>query len=336
MASLFKNNPNSSVVSVSQNDNQQYCQCDKCSKIDEEEGGPSGTMIQFVNKIAVEFPKKTISTLAYQYTRKPCKTKPVKNVLITLCSIECDRSAPITEKCTDFADDIRGWHEITDNIRIWDYTTQFTNFLAPFPNIYTLQPNIQFFRDNSAKWVFEQHSNNPSELFELRSYLMAKLLWNPDANVEEIITEFSNGYYKEAGVYIKKYINLVHKKIQEDSNFFLFLYGDPSQAFTSYLNPELLEKYDTFFEEAESIVAQKPNLLQRVKEARLSVDYAILEACRKSISENFTLLKKEDKEQKIINPFVVNKLNNFLVTCNKANITFMNEMGYTVQEYYDN
>lgn len=261
VASLFKNYPNSSLVSVSQNDNQQYCQCNKCSKIDQEEGSPSGTMIQFVNKIAEEFPNKTISTLAYQYTRKPCKTKPVKNVLITLCSIECDRSAPITEKCTDFADDIRGWHEITDNIRIWDYTTQFTNFLAPFPNFYTLQPNIQFFRDNSAKWVFEQHSDNPSELFELRSYLMAKLLWNPDANVEEIIIEFTNGYYQEAGIYIKKYIDLVHKKILENPDFFLFLYGDPSQAFTSYLNPELLEKYNAFFEEAESVVAQKPNQL---------------------------------------------------------------------------
>ena len=73
------------------------------------------------------------------------------------------------------------------NIRIWDYTTQFTNFLAPFPNIRTLQPNIKFFRDNHAKWIFEQHSSNPSELFALRSYLTAKLLWNPDNDANEII-----------------------------------------------------------------------------------------------------------------------------------------------------
>ena len=111
-------------------------------------------MIYFVNEVAKEFPDKMISTLAYQYTRKPCVTKPLDNVLITLCSIECDRSAPIEEKCTDFAEDLMGWKELSDNIRIWDYTTQFTNFLAPFPNIHTLQPNIQFFRDNHAKWIF--------------------------------------------------------------------------------------------------------------------------------------------------------------------------------------
>ncbi len=336
VASLFKNNPNASVVSVSQDDNQQYCQCNNCSSIDSEEGSPAGTMIRFVNKIADEFPDKTISTLAYQYTRKPCKTKPRKNVLITLCSIECDRSGPISEKCNDFADDIRGWKEITDNIRIWDYTTQFTNFLAPFPNIHTLQPNIKFFRDNHAKWVFEQHSGNPSELFELRSYLTAKLLWNPDANVDAIITEFTNGYYQEAGIYIKKYIDLVHEKIQEDPDYFLFLYGGPSQAFESFLSADLLKLYDQFFDSAENEVSQKAAILWRVKQARLSVDFAILEAYRKGISDDFKLLKEDLNGKNVIDPNVAERLDNFLTTCEKWNITMMNETRFMVQEYYDN
>jgi hypothetical protein len=228
----------------------------KLQKIDNEEGSNAGTMIRFVNSIAQSFPEKTISTLAYQYTRKPSKTKPLKNVLITLCSIECDRSGPITEKCTDFANDLKGWSALTKNIRIWDYTTQFTNFLAPFPNFNTLQPNIQFFRDNNTKWVFEQHSNNPSELFELRSYLMAKLLWNPDVNVNNIMTEFLNGYYHEAGSFIKSYIDLIHEELKKHPDFFLFLYGDPSQAFDGYLSPDLLKKYLTFFNNAEKAVAK--------------------------------------------------------------------------------
>jgi hypothetical protein len=333
VASLFKRYLNASVISVSQNDNTQYCTCDKCSKIDKEEESPAGTMIQFVNKVAADFPDKTISTLAYQYTRKPCKTKPADNVLITLCSIECDRSAPITEKCTPFADDLRGWNQLTNHIRIWDYTTQFTNFLAPFPNIETLQPNIQFFRDNHAKWIFEQHSSNPSELFELRSYLTAKLLWNPDKDFNEIITDFTNGYYEEAGVYIKKYIDLIHQKIKEDPDFFLFLYGDPSQAFDSYLNPELLKEYDGFFDEAEKAVAQKSVILRRVKEARLGVDYAILEACRKNLSKEFSLTILDKNSKKKVNPYVKNKLEQFIETCKNAEITMMNEMRFTVEDY---
>ncbi|WP_372793468.1 DUF4838 domain-containing protein [Lutibacter sp.] len=336
VASLFKQFPEATVISVSQNDNQQYCQCNKCSEIDSLEGGSSGTIIQFINKIAADFPDKTISTLAYQYTRKPSKTKPLSNVLITLCSIECDRSAPIEEKCTDFAEDLKGWKQITKNIRIWDYTTQFTNFLAPFPNIYTLQPNIQFFSDNNAKWIFEQHSHNPSELFELRSYVTAKLLWNPNLNIEEIITEFTNGYYEEAGVYVKKYIDLVHQKIKEDPDFFLFLYGDPSQAFDSFLNPELLKQYDEFFNKAKKIVTNKPLILKRVKEAHISIDYAILEACKKNLSKEFSMVLLDDNGNKSINEAVVKRLDNFYNTCINANITLMNEMGFSVEEYYIN
>jgi hypothetical protein len=336
VASLFKQFPRATVISVSQNDNQQYCQCNKCSGIDSLEGGPSGTMIQFVNKIAADFPDKTISTLAYQYTRKPSKTKPLSNVLITLCSIECDRSAPIEEKCTDFAEDLNDWKQITENIRIWDYTTQFTNFLAPFPNIYTLQPNIQFFSVNNAKWIFEQHSHNPSELFELRSYVTAKLLWNPNLNIEELIAEFTNGYYEEAGVYVKKYIDLVHQKIKEDPDFFLFLYGDPSQAFDSFLNPELLKQYDEFFNKAEKIVTNKPLILKRVKEAHISIDYAILEACKKNVSKEFSMVLLDANGKKSISGVVLKRLDNFYNTCVNANITLMNEMGFSVKEYYVN
>jgi hypothetical protein len=328
VAAWFSRYPDAEVISVSQDDNTLNCQCDDCRAIDEEEGSASGTMIRFVNAVAARFPDKTISTLAYQYTRHPSKTKPAGNVLVTLCSIECDRSAPIEEKCSDFAADLIGWKEQTGHISIWDYTTQFTNFLAPFPNIHTLQPNIKFFRDNHATWVFEQHSHNPSELFELRSYLTAKLLWNPDLDVNEIITEFVNGYYDEGGVFVKKYIDSIHQEIQKDSTFFLFLYGDPAQAFNSYLNPDLLKQYNTFFNDAEKAVKNKPEVLQRVKTARLSTDYAMLEMARNGMSPDFQLLKDGK-----VSEDVITRINRFKESCRKANITLMNEMGYTVDEY---
>jgi hypothetical protein len=328
VAAWFARYPEAGVISVSQDDNTLHCQCDDCRAIDEEEGSASGTMIRFVNAVAANFPDKTISTLAYQYTRKPSKTKPADNVLITLCSIECDRSAPIEEKCNDFAADLIGWKEMTDNIRIWDYTTQFTNFLAPFPNIHTLQSNIRFFRDNHATWVFEQHSHHPSELFELRSYLTAKLLWNPDMDASEIITDFVNGYYDEAGVHVKNYIDLVHLELQKDSTFFLFLYGDPAQAFNSYLNPELLKQYNAFFNDAEKAVENKSEVLQRVKTARLSTDYAMLEMARNGMSPDFQLLNDGK-----VSDDVTTRLNRFRESCQKADITLMNEMGYTVDEY---
>ena len=336
VATLIEQHPESNVISVSQNDNTQYCQCEKCKAIDTKENSPSGSMIWFVNKIAKEFPDKLISTLAYQYTRKaPATIKPEKNVLITLCSIECDRSAPINEKCTDFANDLTEWGRISDNIRIWDYTTQFTNFLAPFPNILTLQPNIQLFRDNNAKWIFEQHSGNPSELFELRSYLTAKLLWNPEVNVDSIMNDFLNNYYQDAALYVRSYIDRIHAEIKKDNDFFLFLYGDPSQAFNSFLKPELLQLYDSWYDEAENSVNDKPEILKRVRTARLSVDYAILEASKQNVSDNFRLTVNESNGEVQVPKQLTDRLNRFENSCNESNIVLLNEMRYTVKEYVD-
>ena len=328
--------PDAEVISVSQDDNQQYCECENCQAVDEREGSPSGTMIYFVNKVAEQFPDKMISTLAYQYTRKaPVNIKPAENVLITLCSIECDRSAPIDEKCTDFAEDLIAWGKLTDNVRIWDYTTQFTNFLAPFPNIYTLQPNIQLFRNNNAKWIFEQHSHNPSELFELRSYLTAKLLWDPDVDQDSIMTDFLNGYYEEAAPFVQKYITTIHEELGKDPDFFLFLYGDPSQGFQSFLRPELLKQYDTWYAEATEAVAGKPEVLKRVNRARLSVDYAILEAARLNDPDSYRLAMIDDNGIKSASPDLIERLNRFRMTCQEGNITYMNEMRYSVEEYLE-
>ncbi|MCU4154583.1 DUF4838 domain-containing protein [Carboxylicivirga sp. A043] len=326
VADIFINNPTASVVSVSQDDNTQYCQCEKCAAVDKEEGSPSGSMIRFVNAVAQSFPDKTISTLAYQYTRKACKTKPLDNVLITLCSIECDRSKPIEEGCTDFATDLQDWKQLTENIRIWDYTTQFTNFLAPFPNIYTLAPNIRFFADNNAKWIFEQHSHNPSELFELRSYVMARLLWDPQRNTDVLIREFCDGYYGKAGHEIAEYISQLHNELALKPDFFLFLYGGPSQAFASFLRPEALDIYNGIFDQAEEKVVDAPELLKRVRRARLGVRYATLEACRANLSEKYSLRNSD---------FVKKEVDAFEQSCSDGDINMMNETCFMVTDYLE-
>ena len=332
--SFFNKSPNSDVISVSQDDNTQYCQCDKCSKIDNQEGSPAGTMIHFVNAVAESFPNKTISTLAYQYTRKPPKVKPIENVLITLCSIECNRSVPIELGCKDFSSDLKGWSQLTDNIRIWDYTTQFTNFLAPFPNWGTIKPNINLFVDNNAKWIFEQHSNNDSELFELRSYIMAKLLWNPNLDFQTLLNEFNNKYYGNGGKYISEYVNSIQNQI-DNTSFFLFLYGDPSQGFDSFLSPENLLNYDILFNKALNSVELDSEYYKRILRSKISIDYAVLESYRKNFSDLYQLTKTEN-DIKSINPKLIMRLNAFSKTCNDNDITLMNEMGFTVSDYIVN
>jgi hypothetical protein len=151
--------PDKNIWSVSQNDNFSYCQCDKCREINEAEGAPSGALIHFVNQVAARFPDKTISTLAYQFSRSaPKLTKPAANVQMMLCTIELNRSKSIESDAgsQSFVKDIADWGKLTDNIYLWDYTVDFANSLTPFPNLHVLQPNIQFLTRKGAYQHFQQ------------------------------------------------------------------------------------------------------------------------------------------------------------------------------------
>ena len=170
----MKKKPTAKFWSVSQNDNYGYCQCEQCKAIDSIEGSPAGSVIRFVNKVAAEFPDKVISTLAYQYSRSAPKiTKPAKNVNIMFCSIECNRSKSIADDSTaaSFRKDLEDWSRLTKNILVWDYVVQFANYISPFPNLKTLQPNLQYFSKHGVRNMFEQgSSSNWSDFGELKAY----------------------------------------------------------------------------------------------------------------------------------------------------------------------
>lgn len=271
----IEDNPDTNIVSVSQNDNCTYCTCEKCRAVDEYEGSHAGTLLRFVNDIAEsvenDFPNVAIDTLAYQYTRKPPKyVRPRKNVIIRLCSIECCFAHPLAECGSSFADDLREWSKISRRLHIWDYVVNFAHAIAPFPNFNVLQANIKFFIENNATGIFEEGNNSTresGELNALRQYILMKLLWNPDYDVDNGINEFLTAYYGMAAPEIRKFFDLIHNQITPDTHMHIF--DSPHQA---YLNAEMLSESDKIFERAERI-ADNETILARVKKLRLSVRY---------------------------------------------------------------
>ena len=214
----IRRDPGARFFGVSQNDWKWFCTCRDCAAIDAEEGSHSGTIIRFVNSIAEEvekeFPDVLIETLAYTYSRKPPKlTKPRHNVVPCLCTIECEFNKPLDESANaanrSFCEDIKGWGAMTDKLFIWDYTTNFRNYLHLFPNVLSLGPNLRFFRDNGVKFMFEQADGQGlhADFAELKAWIMAKFLWNPDQPVEPLLNRFFDGYYGAAAPFVRRYFD---------------------------------------------------------------------------------------------------------------------------------
>ena len=276
----LRNNPAATIASVSQNDWHGNCQCSKCAAIEKEEGSPAGLMLRFVNAVAEEiedeFPNVAISTLAYQYTRKPPKiTKPRPNVIVRLCSIECSFSKPLSdERNKKFRDDIVGWSKICNRLYIWDYTTNFRHYIMPHPNLRVLGPNVKFFVNHSVKGLFEQgaYTSNGAEMAELRAWVLAKLLWNPALDAQELIDEFIVGYYGPAGPHIKDYLQITHDAVEASGDHL----GCFSQHTAKFLSFETLSKGWERLKAAEAAVRDNSDLRFRVQVAQMPIMYVFI------------------------------------------------------------
>ena len=214
-------NPEATIISVSQNDSDPGklgCQCENCKAIDDAEGTPMGSLLTFINRIANDikddYPGVYVDTLAYRYTRKaPKNLKPADNVIIRLCSIECCFTHALSDescyKNKEFKKDIEEWAAICDNLYIWDYTYNAETYFSFFPNFDVLWDNVNFYKDHNVTGVFleGQQVSVSGEFAELRSYLLAKLLWDPDMTEEE--------YYAHMDEFLKYYYGAGWEKIKE-------------------------------------------------------------------------------------------------------------------------
>lgn len=284
----IRKDPEAELIAVAQNDWYNPCTCPACRAIDEQEESHAGTLLTFVNQIAEavakEYPEKKLGVLAYQYTRKPPKhIKPHPNVLIRLCSIECCFSHPL-EECqevasfkkrttsgTTFVEDLAGWARICDQIQIWDYTVDFMHYLMPFPNFQVLKPNINFFLKNHAIGIFEQgNGESPyGDFEELRAYVIARLLWDPELETDDLIREFLDAFYGAAASPLNRYIELLKHKVT-DEHIHLGIYDPPTSPYWSY---DILDSAEALIDEARGLVSEDPVLLARVGRVALGLEY---------------------------------------------------------------
>ncbi len=327
--------PEASYWSVSQMDNDKYCRCPICTAQYEKEGGPQGTILPFVNRMAEKFPDKTISTLAYWYSTKPPKNiKPAKNVNVLLCNIGSPRHIPIEEGDPNFCSDLEAWGKIHDNILQWDYVIQFAHLIAPFPNLRTLQPNLQYVNKNGVVAMFAQANREiGGEFCELKAYVLAKLLWDPYQDIDPIIDDFVNGYYGAAGPAIREYIDLMHDSMQE-TGAKLSIFGRPWDNRETFLTEEMIDKYYAIFDKAAEVVKDDPDLLFRVKTVQMQIDYAVLDIAKGEVTGKRGALEKNG-DTVTPKPEIEDLLYEVIRMCNLNGVTRVHEWNTTPNEYAD-
>ena len=223
-------------ITVSPNDNTNFCYCADCKKVYDDEGSIAGTVFRLSNRCAETldalYPGIEISTLAYWDARNPpSMTRPHDNVCVGYCMSGCNNhsydKADECEACggnprylngtytgnrapasnVTEVDYLMRWCELTDNIYVYYYSANFAYYLAPTPNLFNIYNDIKFLASCGISGMFIEGMG--FNIDWIRGTLAGKMLWNPFMSEEEfegLFNEYLMAYYGEGWQYIKDYI----------------------------------------------------------------------------------------------------------------------------------
>jgi hypothetical protein len=234
------------------------------------------------NRVKAQIPEARIGTLAYQFSYPaPTGLTLPDNVVVTLAPIDKDHGQSIDSAGNErYGQQIAKWAAISDHLVVWDYLTNFNGggYLQPYPNLYAMADTIKHIAQYPAvKGYFGQQTGGARGpvgvgFDELRTWVGARLLWNPDEDVNDLIAEFVNGYYGAAAPYIGEYIELIHQSLA-DSGAALTI---STPIASPYLSFETMCQADGLFGQAEAAVSGDPAALNRVQRMRTGADLIIL------------------------------------------------------------
>ncbi|MBO5291034.1 MAG: DUF4838 domain-containing protein, partial [Clostridia bacterium] len=221
-------------IHIGQKDNTNYCKCDKCEELYEKYGSVSAPTILFTNAFADalddEFPDFTFTFYAYNETDRPPTDLSLRcnsNVIPVLCGLhKACRSHPLTECGSKDGNetfenlfgspeptihkDFENWTKIADRTYIYDYTINFINTAQFFSNFEYMQSTMKYMHDiGITGYVYNCGDGHTAAFNELRNYLLCKLQWDVNCDVEYHMVDFLKAYYgEEAAPYIKQIIDI--------------------------------------------------------------------------------------------------------------------------------
>jgi hypothetical protein len=182
---------------------------------------------------------------------------------------------PFTE-CTSpetrqFNDILSGWNKLTDNIFIWHYATDFSNYLMPFPNFHNFTEAIKTYAKSGVSGIFMQgaYTSPGSSDADLRAWVMARLLWNPEYDPEALVNEWMHAVYGKAYSPMRAIYDLAHCRVKSP-DLHLRIFDAPTRELWP---DDIVSDMDKLYASAEKLAAGDSTALYYVQKNRLAIRF---------------------------------------------------------------
>lgn len=244
-------------------------------------GALSAPVVDMTNdvlaRVRQEIPEARLGTQAYRFSQKPpTGIRESDGIVVTFAPVFANFAQSIfADVNSQFGADLEGWTKVTDDVLMWSYLTNFLNYVQPFPDWWAMGEEIRGLAElPSVKAYFGEgaYTGPGTEFGNLRTWLAARMLWDPTLDPDDLIQEFCVGYYGPAAKYIYRYMKAMVEVVAQTESSLTYL----MTVEAGYLTFDAMNKADLLLGQAEAAVRNDPVLLPHVQKVRLGVDYVIL------------------------------------------------------------
>lgn len=266
---------------IGPNDNTYVCDCRRCELAGNKPGNATPAVTLFVEKLAARFPMHKFFIPGYLTTSALPDHDLPSNMGVFLSAIEYPRvwNNADSKEGRAFFDHLEMWKRVTRNIYIWDYICNFDDYLSPYPILYVMQQRFQEYIKHGVKGIFLNGSGYYySAMQEMYTYVLASLLVDPYADVEQLVRQYFADSMPHIGEFFATVMLSMENHARRSGTEFP-LYGGIDEALKTYLFEKEFREYFSVF-----LRAQDMEMTHRERviydKMRQFVSYSYLEICR--------------------------------------------------------
>jgi hypothetical protein len=167
------------------------------------------------------------------------------------------------------------WSAVGCQVYIWDYTVNYSHYLAPMPNLDVIAANTRYWIRNGVRGVMlEGAYQGPGDQDELKSWVAAKLMWNPSLDENTLAEDFIRGHYGKAAPALEEYQQLlIRMRVRHQQDMSSPEGGIRYPMDAPFITKEFVTEAKMKFAEARRLARGDDRLTRYVERAELPVLY---------------------------------------------------------------
>ena len=232
---------------INPNDNDLVCTDARCVKLGNTHEYATPAVVTLVNTLAKEFPKHSFFTTAYRTVNQAPQQKLNENAGVLFSTIEIAKGGSFDhdKNFQQFKTGLKSWKDKTDEIYLWDYFSNFDDYLTPLPILSGLKKQLPVFKSLGVKGIFLNGSGYEYSSFEeVKTFASAALLMDATLSEKDLVTRYNKRFYPITHQLLSDYYLSLEGRINQNDKGYS-LYGSISSQINSFLNAK---EYIDFYE----------------------------------------------------------------------------------------